>query len=184
MSKGGHYFANLCVASALVASSPSVEMALTAVATVLASSAPDQLEGVYYWSRASIFLGGRSARLSLVPHRTLTHWPIAWLIALVGCTLLLNGMHDAIGPRWFFALGRGVALGALVHLALDAFSPMGIPMLQPFGPRRNIATIYTTGSVRELLLLGPLALGSALVVFMHVGMFAAAVTKQTTALHF
>lgn len=175
MSKTGHHFANLCVAAALVAAQPSAQNIITGAAAFAASSAPDSFEGVYYWGR-SFFFFGRNQRLSLVPHRTITHWPLLWLALLVLSTLALRHGASQIGPTWFFAIVRGVSLGALVHLFLDAFSPMGIPVFNPFGTRRRIAALYTTGSVRELLLLAPIALLCGGFTYLRWEMFAAHAT--------
>ncbi len=79
------------------------------------STAPDWLELPYGWK------GTR--RLSVIAHRTWTHWLPVWLVlagwALTGTPTLLK------------AAMAGFAVGGLVHLAMDIPNPMGIPILLP-----------------------------------------------------
>lgn len=59
---------------------------------------------------------------SLIPHRTVTHWPVLWAFVL-GWACLTGGLVGA--------LSAGVAIGALTHILGDAPNPMGIPWLLP-----------------------------------------------------
>ena len=87
-----------------------------AAALVAASSTtlPDWVEIPFYRN------GARAG--SLIPHRTITHWPALWVL------LIAWGVHDGsiIG-----ALAIGAAVGSLVHILGDAPNPMGIPWLLP-----------------------------------------------------
>ncbi len=59
----------------------------------------------------------------LIQHRTLTHWPV--LYVLVGVFAL-----------WYSNVYLVLfCLSALIHLALDSLTPMGIPLKYPFGKR-------------------------------------------------
>ena len=61
-------------------------------------------------------------------------------------------------------LGLGLAIGALLHLALDVLSPCGVPLGNPFGPRTSIGfrrpgntpCLYKTGTISELPIIGVL----------------------------
>jgi membrane-bound metal-dependent hydrolase YbcI (DUF457 family) len=92
------------------------EISELAAALVAASSTtmPDWIEIPYY--------RGGSRAGSLIPHRTITHWPALWAI------LIWWGVHDAtiIG-----GVVIGAAVGSLVHILGDAPNPMGIPWLLP-----------------------------------------------------
>lgn len=68
-----------------------------------------------------IYKGGQRMR-TLIPHRTITHWPPLWLGLII----------------WSFYLGDisgavilGGAIGALTHILGDAPNPMGIPWFVP-----------------------------------------------------
>lgn len=79
------------------------------------------------------FVGGRR----LIPHRTLTHWWPLWAMLLQGAAWMPGIAH------W---VAQGVAIGALVHIAVDAFSPCGVPVLLPAAAyRRSVAIFYRTG---------------------------------------
>lgn len=86
----------------------------TALVAASATTMPD-------WIEIPIYRGGSRAG-SLIPHRTITHWPPLWLL------LIAWGVHDAsiIG-----AVVIGSAIGSLVHILGDAPNPMGIPWLLP-----------------------------------------------------
>lgn len=58
----------------------------------------------------------------LVPHRTYTHWPYPYLVAL-GSMYLINMNTTHIWPFIFFF----VILGATLHLLEDTMSVTGIP---------------------------------------------------------
>lgn len=82
---------------------------------VAGSRAPDSLEG-YRW------VGGK--RLSLIPHRTITHWPAPWIVlGVVGIVQM---------PGWAVAGVVAFSLGGLLHLLFDAMTPSGIPLIHPF----------------------------------------------------
>lgn len=112
---------------------------------VLGARTPDWLEIAWFSS------GGRE---SLIPHRTLTHWPWLWVAALTG-VLVFARTQDS--PQALFAawVGIGFVAAALLHLVMDALTPMGIPFLTPFGPRYGVG-LFATGKLGEGLALLPL----------------------------
>src|SRR5690606_21443488 len=79
-----------------------------------ATTIPDWIEGPIY--RLGLRVG------SLIPHRTITHWPVLWLV-LLWWGLSFEGV---VGAAMF-----GTAIGALVDILGDAPNPMGIPWLWP-----------------------------------------------------
>jgi hypothetical protein len=81
-------------------------------------------------------------------------------------------------PGWLAQFAGGLAIGALLHLVLDAFSPSGIPLLpgrhRSFGYRHNAANaafVYRTGSLDELTLIAPIVLVAGCVVATHLANF-------------
>lgn len=60
---------------------------------------------------------------SLIPHRTITHWPFLWIALWCYCNTF---------DGYIAAAGLGVAVGALTHILWDAPNPMGIPWVLPY----------------------------------------------------
>jgi membrane-bound metal-dependent hydrolase YbcI (DUF457 family) len=73
------------------------------------------------WIEIPIYRGGARAG-SLIPHRTITHWPPLWFL------LIAWGIRDS---TILGAVGIGAAIGSLYHILGDAPNPMGIPWLLP-----------------------------------------------------
>lgn len=140
MSKTGHIVAALAVGGYIMLAIP--HAALLGTATAFAGGLPDALEGV-------VGFDSSGERRSLIPHRTLTHSPGAWL-ALLAIGLLLPAAATPWGPLAIGKAVAGCALGALVHLALDLCSPTGIPIGNPFGPRVSLGP-YRTARGRRFL---------------------------------
>jgi inner membrane protein len=105
------------------------------IAAMAGASAPDWLEGAF-----RIPLTGKTVRL--IPHRTLTHLPWAWVI------MILAGIAH-LPSAWGIAIIAFAAAG-LLHLVMDLLSPMGIPMLVPFAPRTSLHG-YRVGTISEAL---------------------------------
>lgn len=101
---------------------PAAAAAVTA--TVAGATAPDWME---------IRTGGRT----LIPHRTVTHYPLAW------AALLLVGAWWADHQPVPGALLLGFALGGLAHWLGDLGTPMGVPVWHPF--RRTSLRLWRTG---------------------------------------
>lgn len=131
-----------------------------AAGAALGGRAPDRLE-VPWVDRFD-------QRRSLIPHRTLTHWPPLWLVALAGAYWVVTA---SIGwPTLLGWLLLGYVGSGLLHLAIDAGSGSGIPLFTPFG-RRYSYHLYRTGSIRELgllsVLLGAFALIGGVIQWWH-----------------
>jgi membrane-bound metal-dependent hydrolase YbcI (DUF457 family) len=155
VSKPGHLTSALALGATLVALKPTPATAITALVIVFAANLPDQLEFVSGF-------GPDGTRYSLIPHRTLTHWPAIWLALLVAAVcdtqwVVLHALGYAVSLG---AVVAGLALGALLHCFLDVFSPMGIPLVLPFGKRfsvrRQRVNAYRTGDAMESLVVASL----------------------------
>jgi len=96
------------------------------------STAPDWLEGR---------VGGRT----LIPHRTITHLPWPWGLALLAGFALVR-----TDPFAGAAL-MGFAAGALTHWLGDLGTPMGVPVLRP--SRRVSLRLWRTGQGETRLVL-------------------------------
>jgi membrane-bound metal-dependent hydrolase YbcI (DUF457 family) len=101
------------------------------------ASAPDWMEMVKH-------VGNK--RISLIPHRTLTHWPPLWL----GLAFYLYWYHPL--PWYGQLFATGFIISSLLHIMMDAFSKSGIPILLPFASFRWRIPLYTTGKFSETLM--------------------------------
>lgn len=118
---------------------PDVPGAILALVGALAgSSAPDWLE----ISHAEPNNRGGWSRWSLIPHRTITHWPYPWLAAL------LYGI-PMLPPVWH-PFAEGFVYAALLHLLTDFPNPTGIPLGLPWG-RRTSLRWWRSGDYDNLL---------------------------------
>ena len=115
------------LATPMIESGEWLRAGVVVAAALAGARAPDALE-MYRWR------GGK--RYSLIPHRTLTHWPPVWIIA-IGATYPLTP------PAYHLALTT-LLLSVALHLLFDALTPSGIPLLWPFG-RRTSMRLYRTG---------------------------------------
>jgi membrane-bound metal-dependent hydrolase YbcI (DUF457 family) len=114
---------------------------LASAGIVLGARGPDRLE-VPSWNRRT------NIRRSLIPHRTLTHWPWPWAFVLLAGGFWLGrerGLAQAA-----LAVLCGFAASGLLHLLFDAMTPTGIPLRTPFGPRSSL-NAYKTGTAGEWL---------------------------------
>jgi len=115
-----------------------------AVGVLLGSSFPDITEIVSFFGRR---------RLSLIPHRTITHWAPFYLIAWFA----VNAFASKI-PWWSLDLVHGICMASVLHILLDLFSPTGVPIVSPFGGRVSFGfnrgdkhpCLYRTGSTEEI----------------------------------
>lgn len=115
MRRSGHHLTGLA-AGLLVAPPWSSDPAFTAITVLggwLGGVAPDLIE---------IPIGARR----VIPHRRITHWMLAWALAL-GWALSAN-LHST--PLQ--ALLLGFAAGGLMHCLVDFPNPMGVPMFHPW----------------------------------------------------
>lgn len=89
--------------------------AIAAFAAAASTTLPDWLEIPIYKK------GVRSG--TLIPHRTITHWPPLWLG-------LMYFAFNYLEP-FYAVMVMGIGVGALVHIVADAPNPMGVPWLWP-----------------------------------------------------
>lgn len=109
-----HRLAGIVLAVAVISHAGDYFMAAGIVA---GATAPDWME-MPKWSDGM--------RRSVIPHRTVTHWFLPWV-----AVFLYSMMHE--GAHW--ALITGFTAGAMLHIAMDAMTPMGVPILNPFSRR-------------------------------------------------
>jgi inner membrane protein len=133
VSKNGHALTALALATVIFAAEPTMAGAVTGVGAVVGASFPDSLECPSFYN---------GPRDSLIPHRSLTHFAPLWLLVILVA-------HHLSMPWWAHALVLGVALAALLHIAVDAASPMGVPLLHPFRRHRLARPWYRTGTASE-----------------------------------
>lgn len=150
MSPTGHNLAGVIVAAAggyvISGSHDPLSGALWAGGAMLGTRAPDWME-MFRW------VGGR--RFSLIPHRTLTHWPPLWVAFSIAAALTLQG--DGL------LVATAALTTAWLHLLLDFATPSGIPLLQPFG-KRYTARLYRSGDlIRETAALSTIAITAAVI---------------------
>lgn len=151
MTSRGHIGVGAALGAALgtpIISNGQVMLTCLVIAASLAGArAPDAME-IYKWRHGK--------RYSLIPHRTITHWPIAWLI---GGSILI-----AATPSGFRSVSIAFIISALIHLLLDYATPSGIPFWQPFEKGRS-RRIYRTGDIAAELLIVGSCLGTTVPVF-------------------
>ncbi len=103
------------------------------IGVMFGASAPDWLEIPLYFGKK---------RFTLIPHRTLTHWPVLWLIA--GYALYHYAPFTLISIIAF-----GFISSSLLHITMDSLSSTGIPLLLPFSFFRVRFPLYKTGTWSE-----------------------------------
>lgn len=85
---------------------------------------------------------------SIIKHRTLTHWPIFYLFGII------------ISYYYSIPYLTTFCMACLVHLALDFFTMMGIPLFHPFGKRYGLRWV-NVGRKKELIVFALLSLTGA-----------------------
>jgi membrane-bound metal-dependent hydrolase YbcI (DUF457 family) len=114
-----------------------------AVGALLGARAPD-------WIELAQFSSFLDRRVSIIPHRTITHWPWLWLAALLIATGLTQVYDDYPGREVAWGC-VGFILSGMLHLLLDSLTPTGIPLgFNPFGKRTAFAYMRN-GSYSEFL---------------------------------
>lgn len=119
--------------------------ALISSGVILGSRGPDRLEITHInWAA--------SQRVSLIPHRTLTHWPPLWAFFTWLAWDGLKECNDSL-PCILTLVGFGFCVGSWLYLLFDVMTPMGIPLLSPFGTRTTL-NVYKTQSLGEIACIG------------------------------
>jgi membrane-bound metal-dependent hydrolase YbcI (DUF457 family) len=115
-------------------------LAIFVMCMLIGANAPDYLELPRYEKNPY----GRDKRITIIPHRTFTHWPVPW-IAAIYVTIITPMM-------WYYqAAALGFLISGLLHLAMDTFSKSGIPILLPFKRYSMKIPLYKTGKSSEVV---------------------------------
>lgn len=123
-----------------IASAPG--LTLISLGIVVGARGPDRLE-------IPVVNRFTKVRHSLIPHRTLTHWPGFWIVLTVlSCALSLVLVDSLL--QAFACVGIGFCIASWLHLIMDIMTPTGIPLLTPFGNRTSL-NLYKTASLGEWL---------------------------------
>lgn len=132
MTKIGHQITGLCSALGVLTFHQHLDHAwLVALGIWLGCTAPDWLEIAWYDRQ-------RNRRMSIIEHRTITHWPPIWI------ALLAYSWLEAQDNHWFMVLA-GFSLGGLIHLLVDWPNPTGIPVLTPRRRSRVSLNLWRSG---------------------------------------
>ena len=99
----------------------------------LGSSAPDWMELPSSKRISHLFSEDTHERVSVIPHRTITHTTLFWALATLYSVYFLYAQNSAWQSLVLFAF----CVSGLAHLLCDATTPMGVPLL-PFGKRYRI----------------------------------------------
>lgn len=140
MTKYGHQLTGIGAALAAIGLvtlllPDKTNLVFVAIAAFLGATAPDWLELPKGWA-------GRK-RLSVIPHRTWTHWWPLWLAGTLWCLGLLSG---TVHPLWL-----AFCIGGWWHLAMDAPNPMGLPVWTPY-ERKSLNWWKGSEHIQELVL--------------------------------
>jgi membrane-bound metal-dependent hydrolase YbcI (DUF457 family) len=119
-------------------------------------SAPDWLEIAH-----AEFSGSRQkwVRVSVIPHRTITHWWPFWLVAaalVVAWPVHVPAIHlfaaraIEVGDISRMALA-GFTAGGFMHLLMDVPNPTGIPIMTPMAHSRWSLHWWKSGNSLEPL---------------------------------
>jgi membrane-bound metal-dependent hydrolase YbcI (DUF457 family) len=103
---------------------------LVALGILLGARGPDRLEIPSLNKRTKV-------RRSVIPHRTLTHWPPLWVIMTAACWSVLDETQDIL-LYTVASVGIGFCAASWLHLIMDIMTPSGIPLISPFGSRTSL----------------------------------------------
>jgi membrane-bound metal-dependent hydrolase YbcI (DUF457 family) len=115
---------------------------LVALGMLLGARGPDRLEVPSFNRRTQ-------TRRSVIPHRTLTHWPPFWAAMTAIFWSVLASTHDFLLYK-ITSVGFGFCAAGWLHLAMDIKTPSGIPLVTPFGSRFSF-NLYKTSQSGEWL---------------------------------
>lgn len=130
-SKTIHTFAGLAVGGCIAyfSKSDAIHTVLFLLGAHLGASAPDWMELATWKTKRHWFRANESHRVSLIPHRTITHTLSLWMLATLYSAHLVNISHTYLN-----LVAVAFCVSVMTHLLLDVRTPMGIPLL-PFGKR-------------------------------------------------
>lgn len=104
---------------------------------------------------ADVVLAGRNRELWEKIHRTVSHWWVLW-VALAFVTFSVN-----LGGYYINYIAFCLCIGAIIHLACDLLTPMGLPILNPFKQGGLSLNFIRTGSLQEFLFTAIFTTGTA-----------------------
>lgn len=114
------------------------------------ATAPDWLEIAH----AEKGYNGKWQRVSVIPHRTFTHWLPLWTLPAIAVLFFLP-VHGQIFLHPYradaLALLLGFLTGGLSHLICDIPNPTGVPVLLPTAKHRVSLRLWKSGSGFEWL---------------------------------
>lgn len=144
MTKTGHYLTG--IGGSLLAFSSSAYFggyeAVSAVFVFLGVTAPD-------WMEVRLLTTDDGNRVSIIPHRRVTHWMLGWVLLL---SLAINLL-----PSFEGSCLLGFSIGGLLHVLTDFPNPMGVPVLHPWS--RSSLRWWASGKREWLIVLGCAILG-------------------------
>lgn len=98
---------------------------------------PELCVGVIFGATAPDFLEfptwNNDVRTSWIAHRTITHSPLLWFL------LMLLPFFISLKFAFFSLFVAGFAVSAFMHVAMDATTPMGVPLFLNFGKRQRLS---------------------------------------------
>jgi len=109
--------------------------AIAALAAAFSTTLPDLIE-------IPIYKRGARTR-TLIPHRTITHWPPLWFGIMYGAYYYLE-------PYYACAL-IGMSVGALAHILADAPNPLGIPWVLPHKRIALFGGLWRSGENEQMM---------------------------------
>lgn len=110
---------------------------LAALAAASSTTLPD-------WIEIPVYKKGVRAG-TLIPHRTITHWPPLW----VGLIYLAYYYAEP----YYAATLIGISVGALAHIVADAPNPMGIPWFWPHKRVSIFGGLWRSGQFEKTMTL-------------------------------
>lgn len=141
----GQGFSSLCrviLTGDLVSIDHSVFVTLVALGILLGARGPDRLE-IPSLNKST------KVRCSVIPHRTLTHWPPLWVLITAACWTVLAETQDILSYT-IASVGIGFCAAGWLHLVMDFMTPAGIPLIWPFGSRSSL-NLYKTAEPGRIL---------------------------------
>lgn len=142
-SKTIHTLAGLATGGLLAyfSKSDAIHTVLLFLGAHLGASAPDWMEIATCKTKRHWFSANENHRVSLIPHRTITHTLSLWVLAMLYSVYLLAVDGDMYSNLLIFAFCTSV----MSHLLLDIRTPMGVPLL-PFGSRYRFHQLKLVGA--------------------------------------
>jgi membrane-bound metal-dependent hydrolase YbcI (DUF457 family) len=102
---------------------PDIWLAGLVISILAGSTAPDWME-IPYFSKTL------NTRVSIIPHRTVTHWLLLWGGILFYCLIDWNNPLTPYDPMILIVLG--FSMGAVTHCIMDWLTADGVPVFVPF----------------------------------------------------